>query len=149
MISMIKASIIEPDYELKTYLDGKVSSDKSAVTVYRDGERPTNGAPDDFIEVAMNGGSDMLGPRIDYAEGYIMLILYTRLNDDGSIKHNRIKKLMAQFDELVEMKSTENYFFWFDTNRFITPPTQDLQSGYSITTLNLRWHTTNNFNKTV
>lgn len=143
---MLKASNIEPDVELRNFLQDSISvvgpnQTTSYVTVYRDGERPTNGAPDDFIEVAINGGVDVLGSDIEYAEGSIMLILYNRLNDDGSIKHNRIKKILTQFDEVIDKLTTDHYFYKIDINNYIMPPTQDLQSGYSSMILNVLWHT--------
>lgn len=143
---MLKASDIEPDVELRNYLTNRIlvqdaEGNLTLLKVYRDGERPTNGAPDDFLEVAINGGIDVLGSDIDYAEGYIMLALYNRLNDDGSIKHNRIKNILTQFDELIDMATTLNYFYKIEPNNYIMPPTQDLQSGYSALVLNVRWHT--------
>lgn len=143
---MIKASQVEPDVELRDYLQGRIFSvdgdgESTEVKIFRDGERPTNGAPDDFLEVVINGGVDVLGADIDYAEGYMMLALYTRLNDDGSVKHNRIKNILTQFDEIIDGAHTQTYFFKIEPINFIMPPTQDLQSGYSATVLNIRWHT--------
>ena len=74
---------------------------------------------------------------------------YLQLNNDGSVKKNRVEKILEQFDDLVEKHATENYFFQYDEQQFITPTTPNVTSGYSITTLNLRWTTTNSFNKPV
>lgn len=143
---MIKASQVEPDAELRDFLQGRIIAQdgegtESVVRVFRDGERPTNGAPTDFLEVVINGGVDVLGADIEYAEGFMMLALYTRLNDDGSVKHRRIKNILTQFDEIIDGAHTNNYFFKIEPDSYIMPPTQDLQSGYSATVLNLRWHT--------
>lgn len=145
-------SSIEPDVELRSFLQNKVRVGLSGggsqmVTVYGDWERPTNMLPDDFIVIYQNGDVEGIGMENDFARGYIMVGLYCKLNDDGSVKKNRVKKLLAQFDGLLEKCITENYIFEYDAQRFITPTTPNQTSGYSITNLNLRWHTTNNFNK--
>lgn len=143
---MIKASQIKPDAELRDFLQGQIiavdgNAEQSEVKVYRDGERPTNGAPADFLEIIINGGVDVLGADIEYAEGFMMLALYTKLNDDGSVKHNRIDNILTQFDEIIDGAHTDHYFFKIVPDSYIMPPTQDLQSGYSATVLNVRWHT--------
>lgn len=149
---MMRPSSIEPDVELRASLQNRVrvglaGGGSQMVTVYGDWERPTNMLPDDFIVIYQNGDVDGIGMENDFARGYIMVGLYCKLNDDGSVKKNRVKKLLAQFDSLLEKCITENYIFEYDAQRFITPTTPNQTSGYSITNLNLRWHTTNNFNK--
>lgn len=149
---MILPSSIEPDVELRVFLQNKVrvglaGGGSQMVTVYGDWERPTNMLPDDFIVIYQNGDVEGIGMENDFARGYIMVGLYSKLNDDGSVKKNRVKKLLAQFDDLLEKCITDNYIFEYDAQRFITPTTPNQTSGYSITNLNLRWHTTNNFNK--
>lgn len=159
---MILPSSIEPDVELRVFLQNKVrvglaGGGSQMVTVYGDWERPTNMLPDDFIVIYQNGDVEGIGMENDFARGYIMVGLYSKLNDDGSVKKNRVKKLLHQLDVLFSDTSTDppryrpiitdNYIFEYDAQRFITPTTPNQTSGYSITNLNLRWHTTNNFNK--
>jgi hypothetical protein len=96
----------------------------------------------------MNGNIGGIGMNADYANGFLMVSLYCKLNNDGSVKKNRIAKILEQFDTLVQALSTENYYYEYDSPRFITPTTPNQNSGYSVTTLNIRWHTTENFNKT-
>lgn len=147
---MVNPSSIQPDVELRDYLKGKISigdgPSAQAVTVYSDWERPTNELQNDFIVIYING--DIAGVSMDtpFARGYMMVSLYNKLNDDGSVKKNRVKKILAQFDELIEDLLTENYHFEYDATRFITPTTPNQSSGYSVTTLNLRWTTISNFN---
>ena len=148
---MMHPSSIEPDVELRVFLQNKVrvglaGGGSQMVTVYGDWERPTNMLPDDFIVIYQNGDVEGIGMQNDFARGYIMVGLYSKLNDDGSVKKSRVKKLLAQFDSLLEKCITDNYIFEYDAQRFITPTTPNQTSGYSITNLNLRWHTTNNFN---
>lgn len=148
---MMKPSVIAPDVALRTYLQGKVhiGSGQNApeVEIYSDWERPTNQLPEDFIVVYMNG--DPMGVSMDtpFAKGYLMVSLYCKMNNDGSVKKNRIDKILAQIDELVEKRVAGDYFFEYDAMRFITPTSPNQTSGYSITTLNLRWSTTPSFNK--
>lgn len=147
---MMRPYSIEPDVELKNYLSGQISvgSGSSAVevTVYSDWERPTNLLPDDFIVIYINGDIEGVAMDMPFAKGYLMVNLYCKLNDDGSVKKNRIKRLLEQFDYLVENAVTEHYHFEYDASRFITPTTPNQTSGYSVTSLNLRWTTTSNFN---
>jgi hypothetical protein len=146
---MMHPSLIEPDAELCEYLQGKVhlgdSSSSPAVTVYRDWGRPTNGLPTDFIVVFVNGDIEGLGSGIDFARGNLMVGLYSKMNDDGSVKINRIQKILQQFDTLIEGLCTDNYYFEYDMPQFITPTTPNQASGYSVTMLNLRWTTNQNF----
>lgn len=147
---MIKPSTIEPDVELKNYLTGQIyagsGSSATEVTVYSDWERPTNQLPEDFIVIYINGDIEGVGMDTPFARGYLMVSLYCKLNDDGSVKKNRVKRLLSQFDDLIEKAITAHYHFEYDASRFITPTTPNQTSGYSVTSLNLRWTTTSNFN---
>lgn len=149
---MTNIASIEPDRELRDALDGHINvgsgSSAKPVTVYSDWERPTNELPDDFIVIYINGDIEGVGMESDFAKGYLMLSLYCLLNNDGSVKRNRIKKLLKKIDEVIKGHiATTNYYYEYDPSRFITPTTPNQNSGYSVTTLNIRWHTTENFNK--
>lgn len=162
---MMKLSSIQPDVELKEFLTGKIKvgegTSATEVKVYSDWERPTNELPSDFIVIYINGDIEGVGMDTPFARGYIMVSLYCKLNDDGSVKKNRIKKLLSQFDELFiydpdqnnkrlqryQPIITDTCHFEYDADRFITPTAPNQSSGYSVTTLNLRWTTTSNFNK--
>ena len=146
---MIPISSIQPDVELRDFLQNKIrvglaGGGSQMVTVYGDWERPTNEVPSDFLVVMLNGDIGGVGMDTRYAEGYIMVSLYCKMNDDGSVKKQRVGKILAQFDELIERLLTEHYFFKYAPQRFITPTTPNITSGYSVTTLNLVWHTRNN-----
>lgn len=148
---MIKPSDIHPDVELKEFLTGKIQvglpgGTSANVTVFGDWEKPTNEVPNDFLLVMNNGDIGGVGMQVDYAQGYVAVSLYCKLNDDGTVKKNRITKILNQFDGLVERCQTESYFFRYAHPQFITPTTPNITSGYSITTLNLIWHTKNNLN---
>lgn len=155
---MIHPSHISPDKALALYLDGliTVGEDATPVKVYSNWERPTNQLPADFITVYINGDIGGVGMNTDYANGYLMVSLYCKMNDDGSVKTKRVEKILQQLDALFMVLDengrnrykpviTEGYFYEYDAQRFITPTTPNQTSGYSITTLNMRWHTTNDF----
>lgn len=144
---MIHPSHIQPDKELAEALDGQILVGEAPVKVYSDWERPTNGLPTDFITVYINGDVGGVGMDTPYAHGNLMVSLYCKMNDDGSVKNNRIRKILEQFDTLLEKKLTENYHFEYEADRYITPTAPNQSSGYSITTLNLRWTTTSNINQ--
>lgn len=147
----MKPSSIKPDIELCDFLKGKITvglagGGTQKVAVYSDWERPTNELPTDFITVYINGSIQGVGMDTPFARGYLMVSLYSKMNDDGSVKKNRIEKILAQFDELIEDRLTEHYHYEYDAERFITPTAPNQTSGYSITTLNLRWTTTSSIN---
>lgn len=146
---MITPSSINPDEELRDFLQNKIrvglaGGGSQMVTVYGDWERPTNDAPSDFMVVMLNGDVGGVGMDTPYAEGYLIVRLYCKMNDDGSVKKQRVRKILAQFDQLIERLLTEHYFYKYASPRFITPTTPNITSGYSVTALNLVWHTRNN-----
>ena len=148
---MMRPSSIQPDVELRDFLDGRITvgnsdGSLSQVKVYGDWERPTNDVPNDFIVIFLNGNVIGVGMDTPFAKGYVMISIYSRLNNDGSVKKSRIKKILEQFEILIEKHLTQNYHFEYEASRFITPTTPNVTSGYSVTTLNLRWTTISNFN---
>lgn len=145
---MINPSAIRPDAALAEALEGKIHVGTDTVMVYADWGKPTNGLPDDFISIYINGDIGGFGVDNNFANGYIGVSLYSRMNNDGSVKSNRISKILEQFDTLVHNLVTDKYFYRYPKDRFITPTTPNVTSGYSITTLNLEWHTTNDFQTT-
>lgn len=148
----MKPSSISPDESLRDFLRGRISvglegGGTQRVAVYSDWERPTNNLPTDFIVIYINGDIEGVGMDTPFARGYLMVSLYSKMNDDGSVKKNRIEKILAQFDELIEKRVVGAYHFEYDPQRFITPTSPNQSSGYSVTNLNLRWTTTSDFNQ--
>lgn len=143
---MIHPSHITPDMELKAAIEGNVLVGTTPIAVYGDWERPTNNVPTDFVSIYLNGDIAGVGMDTPYAKGYIIVSLYCKLNDDGSVKKNRVQKILEQFDTIIDKKLTENYYFEYDAQQFITPTTPNQSSGYSVTSLNLRWNTNSNIN---
>jgi hypothetical protein len=148
---MINPSDIQPDVELRDVLKGQVrvglaGGGSQIIPVYGDWERPTNEAPSDFIAIYMNGSVEGLSRENGFARGHLIVALHSKMNDDGTVKKARVKKLLKQFEDLVINNATENYFFEYEIPQYITPTIPDRTTGYSVTRLNLKWHTTNNFN---
>lgn len=146
-MAKISPSAIAPDAALKACLEDSISVQQAdgtveKVAVFADWERPTNELPNDFIVIFINGDIEGVGMDIPFAKGYMIVSLYCKMNDDGSVKKNRITKILEQFDTRIEKCICGAYHFEYDAQRFITPTTPNQTSGYSVTTLNLRWTTT-------
>ena len=142
---------MQPDKALGAYLTGNVfvgeGTARTAVPVYSDWERPTNKLPDDFVVVYINGSLEGVGMDTPFAKGNIIVSLYCKMNDDGSVKDKRVKKILRQFDLLIDKKLTGGYYFEYEAQQFITPTTPNQTTGYSVTSLNLRWTTTSELNQ--
>ena len=145
---MVNPSSIKPDVALAEALNGSIHVGDTPVKVYADWAKPTNGLPDDFISIYSNGDIEGFGLDNNFARGYIGVSLYSRMNDDGSVKSNRITKILEQFDTFIDKLIADKYYYRYPSDRFLTPTTPNVTSGYSITTLNLEWHTTNDFQTT-
>lgn len=109
--------------------------------MYADGEIPTTNVPDDFIEIFYNGNVDSITENRSIGRGYIAIALSCRLFEDGSVKNNRVRKILEQFEDRVDRVKSEHYFFKLTADGFITPTTADQASGYSTTILNVEWRT--------
>lgn len=145
---MMKPSTISPDTALRDFLQGELDREcPIPVKVYGDWERPTNKLPSDFIVVFLNGDIEGVGMDTPFAKGYIIVGLYCKMNDDGSVKKNRISFILDKIDAVIEKRIAGAYHFEYDPQRFITPTTPNQTSGYSVTNLNLRWTTTSDFNQ--
>lgn len=141
-------SIVQPDKALADFLKGKVVKDSSStkVDVYADWERPTSKVPDVFITAYLNGSPSAISAGVNYASGYACVSLYCKLNSNGTVNNTKVKAILKQFDKMIDRVVIGDYYFEYDTPQFITPTTPNNTTGYSVTTLNLSWHTINNFN---
>lgn len=137
----MKPSELNVDIELQSLLAGNISVDTTPVPVYAAGEKPTTGVPDDFIEIFYNGYVNSVSENRVIVKGAMAVAMSNRLFEDGSIKTNRVKKLLHQFETLVDKVSTTHYFFKLTPDGFITPTTANQTSGYSTTILNVEWRT--------
>ena len=99
--------------------------------------------------VYVNGSLEGVGMDTPFARGNLIVSLYCKLNDDGSVKNNRVGKILRQFDMEIENIVSGGYHFEYEARRFITPTTPNQTTGYSVTSLNLRWTTTSELNQEI
>lgn len=142
----MRPSEIKADKELKNLISGQVKSQDSKgelsdVAVYNDGERPTTKVPDDFIDVLYNGKTRAVDIPMNYIKGNLIVALYCKLNSNGTVKSNRVQKILEQFEMIVNRNVSEHYYYELNLDQLITPTTANMSAGYSITVLNVQWHT--------
>lgn len=142
----MRPSEIRPDLALKTLLDGQIVLRKSAtesvvIDVYAQGERPNAGLASEFVEILFNGTVRSLTRPIGVLRGNVVVSVYVKSYEDGSVFQYRIDSIMKQIEEKVSSKESDGYFFEINPDNIITPTTTNIASGYSTTILNIEWHT--------
>lgn len=139
-------SDLTPDIALAALLDGKVAVQTSAtasrtVKVYAQAEQPQTGLADEFISIFYNGTVRSITKPIGIFRGNIALTLYCKSNSDGTAKKKRIASMVERCVELVNSKTSQDFFFSLDPTNVITPTTVNLTNGYATTVLNVEWRT--------
>ena len=142
----MRPSEIRPDLALKTLLDGQIVLRKSAtesvvIDVYAQGERPNTGLASEFVEILFNGAVRSLTKPIGVLRGNVVVSVYVKSYEDGSVFQYRVDSIMKQIEEKVSTASSGDYFFEINPDNIITPTTTNIASGYSTTILNIEWHT--------
>ena len=142
----MRPSEIRPDLALKTLLDGQIVLRKSAtesvvIDVYAQGERPNTGLASEFVEILFNGAVRSLTKPIGVLRGNVVVSVYVKSYEDGSVFQYRVDSIMKQIEEKVSSVSAGDYFFEINPDNIITPTTTNIASGYSTTILNVEWHT--------
>lgn len=142
----MRPSEIRPDLALKTLLDGQIVLRKSAtesvvIDVYAQGERPNTGLASEFVEILFNGAVRSLTKPIGVLRGNVVVSVYVKSYEDGSVFQYRIDSILKQIEEKVSSVSAGDYFFEINPDNIITPTTTNIASGYSTTILNIEWHT--------
>lgn len=142
----MRPSEIRPDLALKTLLDGQIVLRKSAtesvvIDVYAHGERPNAGLASEFVEILFNGAVRSLTKPIGVLRGNVVVSVYVKSYEDGSVFQYRVDSIMKQIEEKVSSKESDGYFFEINPDNIITPTTTNIASGYSTTILNIEWHT--------
>ena len=142
----MRPSEIRPDLALKTLLDGQIVLRKSAtesvvIDVYAQGERPNTGLASEFVEILFNGAVRSLTKPIGVLRGNVVVSVYVKSYEDGSVFQYRVDSIMKQIEEKVSSASSGDYFFEINPDNIITPTTTNIASGYSTTILNIQWHT--------
>lgn len=144
---MISLSELHPDQALKALLEGNVSiaisADESRIAeVYRQGERPNTDLGDEFIEILPNGVVRAMTKPMGVYRGNLAVTLYCKAQSNGTAKENRINSMLSQVELLVNCKSSGKFFFEINPSNVITPMTYNSATGYTTTTLNVEWNTT-------
>lgn len=138
---------LTPDMALAALLDGKVEVQTSetewyAIRAYEQAKMPNKGLADEFITLQNNGVITSRTKPFGLYYGNLALTIYCKSNSDGTAKTNRMRRMLAQCEELVNGKFFDGFFFELDATNVITPPTVNLTTGYATTILNVAWHTT-------
>lgn len=142
----MRPSEIRPDIALKELLEGNITLQRSKVEfadirVYAQGERPNDGLDTEFVEILLNGIVRSVTKPIGVLRGGLALAIYVKAYDDGSVFQYRVDSIMEQIEEKVSNVTSGDYFFKINPDNIITPTTVNVTTGYSITILNIGWHT--------
>lgn len=142
----MRPSEIRPDLAIKALLDRQIVLQKSAtdsavIDVYAQGERPNTGLASEFVEILFNGAVRSLTKPIGVLRGNVVVSVYVKSYEDGSVFQYRVDSIMKQIEEKVSNKDSDGYFFEINPDNIITPTTTNIASGYSTTILNIQWHT--------
>lgn len=142
----IRPSEIRPDLALKSVLDNQIMLQKSAtesavVKVYAQGERPSTKLDDEFVEILFNGAMRSKTKPIGLVRGALLVAIYVKSYEDGSVFQYRVDSILKQLEEKVSSVSADRFFFSLNLDNIITPTTVNITSGYSTTILNVEWHT--------
>lgn len=138
-------SEITPDLILAEMLKEKVVINVSAtkthtLPIYGIGEQPNKGLADEFIAIGINGNIASRTEPIGLCFGYIAMVIFCKSNSDNTIKKNRIGAIIDKCQALISRKAHKGFFFEFDRTNIITPTTNRIADGYSVTILNIKWH---------
>lgn len=139
-------SEIRPDLALKGVLDNQIelqisATDSTMVKVYAQGERPSIGLDDEFIEILLNGTIRSRTKPIGLIRGSLAVAIFVRTYEDGSVFQYRVDSILAQLGNKTIDVIADGFFFSINLDNIITPTTVNVTSGYSTTILNVEWHT--------
>ena len=140
-------SQINPDLQLREWLEGQITiavsdTESRKAAVYRHGEKPNTDLPDEFVEILYNGVVRSLTKLIGVLKGNLALTVYCKAQANGKAKQKRVQSILEQLERLLTNKVTGGFFYEIDLDNIVTPLYVDAATGYSTTTLNVKWHTT-------
>lgn len=144
---MITLAELHPDKALADLLQGKVSIAISSkqnriVKVYAQGERPNVNLSDEFIEILPNGLIRAMTEPMGVYRGNLALMFYCKAQSNSTAKSNRINSMLSQVESLTHYKHNGKFLFKINANNLITPLSYNASTGYTTTTINIEWHTT-------
>ena len=134
-----------PDKALKVILEGKVTVvaghyEDRIISVYAHGEMPTDKLPDEFIRIERNGSIKTRTNPIGYLYGNLAVTLYVKAQNNGVVKNNRIDSILEQLQG-IDGAVSEGFHFRLSPDNIIAPTYIDPSSNYSLTVINVEWHT--------
>ena len=134
-----------PDKALKGILEGKVTVvaghyEDRIISVYAHGEMPTDKLPDEFIRIERNGSIKTRTNPIGYLYGNLAVTLYVKAQNNGVVKNNRIDSILEQLQG-IDGAVSEGFHFRLSPDNIIAPTYIDPSSNYSLTVINIEWHT--------
>ena len=134
-----------PDKALKGILEGKVTVvaghyEDRIISVYAHGEMPTDKLPDEFIRIERNGSIKTRTNPIGYLYGNLAVTVYVKAQNNGVVKNNRIDSILEQIQG-IDGAVSEGFHFRLSPDNIIAPTYIDPSSNYSLTVINIEWHT--------
>ena len=134
-----------PDKALKGILEGKVTVvaghyEDRIISVYAHGEMPTDKLPDEFIRIERNGSIKTRTNPIGYLYGNLAVTLYVKAQNNGDVKNNRVDSILEQLQG-IDGAVSEGFHFRLSPDNIIAPTYIDPSSNYSLTVINVEWHT--------
>ena len=134
-----------PDKALKGILEGKVTVvaghyEDRIISVYAHGEMPTDKLPDEFIRIERNGSIKTRTNPIGYLSGNLGVTVYVKAQGNGVVKNNRIDSILEQLQG-IDGAVSEGFHFRLSPDNIIAPTYIDPSSNYSLTVINVEWHT--------
>ena len=134
-----------PDKALKGILEGKVTVvaghyEDRIISVYAHGEMPTDKLPDEFIRIERNGSIKTRTNPIGYLYGNLAVTVYVKAQGNGVVKSNRIDSILEQLQG-IDGAVSEGFHFRLSPDNIIAPTYIDPSSNYSLTVINIEWHT--------
>ena len=134
-----------PDKALKSILKDKVTVvaghyEDRIISVYAHGEMPTDKLPDEFIRIECNGSIKTRTNPIGYLYGNLAVTVYVKAQGNGVVKNNRIDSILEQLQG-IDGAVSEGFHFRLSPDNIIAPTYIDPSSNYSLTVINVEWHT--------
>ena len=134
-----------PDKALKGILEGKVTVvaghyEDRIISVYAHGEMPTDKLPDEFLRIERNGSIKTRTNPIGYLYGNLAVTVYVKAQGNGVVKNNRIDSILEQLQG-IDGAVSEGFHFRLSPDNIIAPTYIDPSSNYSLTVINIEWHT--------
>lgn len=143
---------VRPDKALALMLAGRLHISKSAaeqaaLRVFFHSMQPTSYKEENYVTISFNGAIKSVTAALGYFEGYLVLLFHCKMHPNGTARDETIRYVLKQIQHYIHRQvAPEGYYYELDTANAITPSTINLTSGYSVTMLNIKWHTTDKFN---